>query len=236
MKRDTEYLFVYVCTIVGSSLPIALQNFRKIIVPEFCNSFSHARFSDLVQYVMKTVFQHIHLYQYVLIDCQQADVLTLQVKVEIPKKEVCSLKDGIQEKEFMKNKILDELQDNYEKRLKELEDEGLTAIDQAKENLRNVYVTKFTGIPQRRRMMSAEKLSSILSSVVDTCVEPTVQILSQKLQKHEEYMKFRVDRIKCLSVLNEDSAGMANSKATPIHHLRSSVFKSNQKHHEFKHY
>lgn len=213
-----------------------LLRFKEDIVPNYCHSFSHAKFQDLTKYITTTVFQHVHLYQFILTEDQPADVIRLQKAVEVPKDNLQSLTDGIQEKQLMKTLIFQELQNNYEKRLKELEEMGLEAMEKAKKNLKKVYTAECTGIPHHRKMISAEVVSSLLSSVVATYVEPTILALSQRLQRQETDMKFRLDKMECLSILNEDYSVMPSMrKTTRLQHLRSSEFKSSNKQREFKH-
>ncbi len=138
-----------------------------------------------------------------LTEKQPAYVLTLKARVEVPVQS-SSLNDGIQEKLFMKKKIVSELYNSYQKRLKALEISRMGAIEQAEKNLDRVYASEFMGIPNRRRLMSYEKVFSLLSSVIDICIEPTVLNLSLKLQRQQAYMEYRLQKIECLSILHED--------------------------------
>jgi len=216
-------------------LPKVLLSFKEVIVPNYCNSFSHARFPDLVQYISKTIFQHIHLYQYVLTEEQPADILTARTKVEVPDEEVASLSDGLQERQFIKQKIIQELTESCESRLKEIKESGKAAMSRAKAFQQRIYEADSTGNPNRRKLMPFERLSSILSIVVEAAIEPTSLAISEALQKQDAIFNLRLQKIECLSLLNNNYSVVTKPKATKSHHHRLSS-RFSQKHREFKHH
>ena len=203
-------------------------------MPRYCDSFSHTRFHDLVQYISKTIFQHIHLYQYVLTEEQPADILTVQTRVEAPDEEVAGLSEGVQERQFMKQKIFQELTDNCDSRLKEIEERGKAAMSRAREHSHRIYEADSIGNPHRRKVMSPERLSSILSTVVEATVEPTSLVLSEALEIQDAGLNLRLQKMECLSILNNSYATVSRAKTKSHHRLKGSASRCSQKHREFK--
>lgn len=189
---------------VGTSLLTALKSFKDMIIPTYSSCFSHDSFVDLVDYTRKTIFQHFHLYQFVLTQPQTVDITTVELDVEVPERNLVSLKEGIPKDDWLRIKKKREIEEEYEKKLKELEISEQSAVLQAAANLEEVYQTQLEQFTDRgTKMILPEELSVIVSNLAEAHIEPTQVAMSHGLMKQEIDLTFRLDHLEYRSKQRE---------------------------------
>ena len=73
--------------VVSSTQHLALDTFQEKLLPKWSSTISHPFSTLALEYVLSTVFTHLHLYQFVLNDA--GTVETLHVDLTVPAPPVC---------------------------------------------------------------------------------------------------------------------------------------------------
>ena len=120
------------------------------------------------------------------------DLTSLELEVETPTQDPLSLEDGTEEDAWLKMKIKQDLEAEYDKKIKELESTGAKEKSEADANLEKAQ-TQLAGLLEEPIKLS--QLPDIIAMLVKAHVESTHVSLMQAILKHSVDMDFRMEQI-----------------------------------------
>ena len=141
-----------------------------------------------------------------------ANITTVELDIEVPEKNLLSLKEGMLEDDWVKIKKKQQLEEEYKMKLKELEMSEEMAMLQAAANLEKVYQTQleqFTDREKKKKILP-EDLSSIVCNLAEAHSESAQVIISKGLLKQEIELTFRLDQLDYLSMQRKIDPSMSD--------------------------
>lgn len=178
----------------------AIHQLQSETIPTYSNILSPPFLTYAVDYVTKSIFQHFHLYQFLLTQPQITDLTQLEQTVETPTKDKpASLHEGVAEDMWLKLKRKQNLEADYELRLKELDAIDAEAKSQADDNLEQVYKTQLALFSDGPRRVSPGELSDMVDALAKAHAEAAAVIVSQSLLRQNVEMDFRLQQLELFS-------------------------------------
>lgn len=178
------------------SLTTAIQQLHTKIIPCYSSILSASSLQTSLNYMTNSILQHFHLYQFLLTQPQIMDLTSLELEVETPPQDPLSLEDGTEEDVWLKMKIKQDQEAEYDKKMKELESTGAKAKSEADANLEKVH-TQLAGLLDGPIKLS--QLSDIIAVLIKAYVESAHVSLTQAMLKHSADMEFRMEQLETAS-------------------------------------
>ena len=169
----------------------------------YSSRMSHSTLLFTISYITETLFQHHHLYQFLLTQEQPVDLTLLDVTIEtaiIPQ----SLSCGISAEEWERKERVGELENAHVTKEKEHAEKRELVLQQEKLKLQKAYHTQLTKMTPD---ISEEEVSEVIDSLAKTHLESTMTSISQEIKKQELDVDFQVQRLEIFA--------SKPSKATP---------------------
>ena len=179
---------------VPSMLSI-IQHFKDVTIPNFSSHLSPSSLHNAVKYITESVFQHFHLYQFLLTQPQVTDTTTLERAVETLVEDPLDLSEGIIEETWIKTKKKNDLEAEYDRRVKELEVAGTKETELADANLQHLYETLLTNFTNGPQKVSPEDLSGIVDTLMKAHIESAQVMISQHLLKKNLDFSLKLDQL-----------------------------------------
>lgn len=183
------------------TLAKVIQQLQGQIIPTYSNYLSPTSLRYSVEYITTSILQHFHLYQFLLTYTQTTDLTTLEVPVETPVKSPPCLQDAVTEDVWLNWKKKEEMEAEYEKTLKELEETGEEAKLLADMNLKMVCETQLADISNQP--VSKERLADIVEALLKAHMDLARVPIEQILLKQDVDMDYRLDQMEALPELSE---------------------------------
>lgn len=189
------------CT--APSLLTTIQHFQDKIVPIYSRHLSSLYLQYSIEYITKSIFQHFHLYQFLLTRPQNTQLTSLHLGVETPtiaSEEVAGLHEAVAEDVWLKIKKWEELEAEYDKQIKQLESKQAEAQSLADANLEKAYKTQLAMFSDGPKKVSLEQLSVIINTLTKAHVESALVGVSQGvLDKQNVDLNFRLEQLESVT-------------------------------------
>ena len=168
------------------------------MVLKCAKEFSHHSLLSIIDYITTTLFQHYHLYQYLLTEEQPNDSTTLRLDVETaendPPPPLNTAMSATQLERGGKVKELESMQAEREKKYLQSRE---MALQRESENLTAAYREELSQL--QKSELTEEKLSQIIDSLAKAHVQSVKTVVSQDMEKHELDIEFRVQKLETVS-------------------------------------
>ena len=208
--------------IIAPSMTTALQRLQQDIILEHHKHMSPSSFKLLMQFVTESVFQHFHLYQFLLTRPQTTDLTTLDLSVETTAgQSFLGLHEATTEEAWFKAKREEELKWSMNNVLEHLEAAEIDEKCEAEDNLEEAYKTLLADFSSGPKKVPIEQLSSIIETLVEAYVKCSIIPISQQLTRQDINTCFELERLELLAAHNKE----AHNKETGGHG-RGSVARS----------
>lgn len=121
--------------------------------------------------------------------------------METPEKSLLNLQEAVTEEAWLKMKKKEELEAEYEKRIKQLEVMEAEAKSLADANLEEVYRTQLADFTVGPKKVSEEQLSSIVDTLLQAHMEDSMVAVSKSLFRQNVDLNFRLEQLELLPVV-----------------------------------
>ena len=196
-----------------------LELFESSLVPHYASKITDYNFLEAVDYIKTTIFQHFHLYQFLLTQEQPIDLTSLHLPVEVLPSDPLPLTQGIEEEEFKRRERVGKLEEEHALREKELVESQTKAQADLEEKVKKTYKTELAKIQEEEvegKLISAEELSQIVDSLMSTHLDVMTAKVTHAMQRHALALNSRLEKIEILSSKHSnESLSSSPSKLGP---------------------
>ena len=185
-------------------LPVLSQVYKQFetsLVPHYNSKITPDNFPDAVEYIKETVFQHFHLYQFLLTQEQPIDVTIVHLPIEVPPSETTPLAQGIEEEQWQKREQVEQLTAEHAQREKELIDSHTKAEIEAQEKLREAYQVELAKIEGggEGKLVTPEEVSEIIGTLLTAHMEVLTSTVTHALQRQALAIEARLEKMEVIS-------------------------------------
>lgn len=181
------------------SLPQALKQFETSLVPHYIIKMTDYNFLEAVGYIKETIFQHFHLYQFVLTQEQPIDLATLYLPIEVlPIDQPTPLAQGMPEEEWNRKEKVGQLEVQHTLRERELTESQRKTEVQLEDKLKEVYemeLSKIKGAEAEGKLMTPEEVAQVVESLLTAHVELASSTVTHAMQRNALALNARMERI-----------------------------------------
>ena len=188
-----------------------IQQIQNEIVPKYSNHLSFHALITSLDFIIKSVLQHLHLYHLLLTQPQVTDLTTVDLHMDTPAGDLPSLQDGVEETIWLKAKMREEIESEYDSKAKQLEEVWKQATSQAEADLQSVYDLQLASLSEEPRKMSVKQVSSIISALVKAHMEVSAVTIHQSLLKQSLDLERRLEQ------LEASTADLVHKEADDAH-------------------
>ena len=160
--------------------------------------FSQHSLISIIDYITTTLFQHYHLYQFLLTEEQPNDLTVLRLDVETAGNDPpLPLNTAMSAAQFERREKIKELESMQAEKEKEYVQSREKALQRESENLTATYRAELSQLEKAE--ITEEKLSQIFDSLAKAHVQSVKTAVSQDLEKHELEIGFQVQKMEIVS-------------------------------------
>ena len=222
--------FIDTLVMVGESAPVhdsngqelptlsqACKQFETSLVPHYSSKITPENFQDAVEYIKESIFQHFHLYHFLLTQEQPKDVTTVHLPIEVLPCESTPLAQGVEEDEWQKRERIEVLKTEYAQREREMIDSHTKAETELQEKLKEAYQMEFAKIEGggESKLMTPEEVSEIIESLLTVHMEVLTSIVTHTLQRQALAIETRLEKMEVISAKASKLSLSSSSKLGP---------------------
>lgn len=210
------------CSTAPSMLEI-IQQLQDIIVPQYSSYLPSRALCICMEFIIKSILQHFHLYHFLLTQPQTTDLTTLNLHVDTADNDIPSLHEGVEQDLWLKEKRKLEIESAYEAKSKELETTGAQSASRARADLDLVCEQALAAFSDGPRKMSLEQVSAIVSELIKAHIGASLVTISHSLQKQYLDLDYRLEQLEALADIEHKEANPHSSKTPSRNQSRATA-------------
>ena len=191
------------------TLSEACKQFETQLVPHYSSKITPDNFVEALEYIKETIFQHFHLYQFLLTQEQPTDVTTLHLPIEVPPSESIPLSQGMIEEKWLKREKVEQLKAEHALKEREMIDLHTEAEKELQDKLMEAYQTKLAKI--EGTVMTPGEVSKIIETLLTAHIELLTSKVTHALQRLSPTMEARLDKIEAISAKPSNISSSSSS-------------------------
>ena len=189
-----------------------IQQLQDVIVPEYSKYLPPHTLLVSMEFIVKSILQHFHLYHFLLTQPQNTDLSTVTLTVDIPDNNFPSLSEGVEQDIWLKAKRKDEIESAYGARSKELEMTGEQNASRARTDLDLICKQALATFSDGPRKMSLEQVSAIISELIKAHIDASLVTVTHSLQKQDLDLDYRLEQLEALSDIEHNPSSKNSSR------------------------
>ena len=200
------------------TLSQAHKQFEACLIPHYSSKITPDNFLEAVEYIKDTIFQHFHLYQFLLTQEQPKDVTTLHLPIEALPSEPTPLAQGIEEEEWLKREGIERLEAEHAQKEKEMIDCHTETERELQEKLEEAYqieLAKIKGGAGEGKLMTPNEVSEIIGTLLTARVELMTSTVTHALQRQALAMEARLEKMEMISAKSSKQSLSSSPKLGP---------------------
>ncbi len=134
--------------------------------------------------------------------------------MEAPVKDLSSLEEGVEEELWLKRQKIQDLREEYDKKIEELEKVEEGAKLHANVKLEELYKTLLMGFSDGPKPVSQEQLSSIVDTLTKAHADTAFVALTHEMLMQNVELEFRVGQLEVLAATTPTPTSAGNSSKT----------------------
>lgn len=190
------------------TLSQALKQFETVLIPHYSSKITEHNFLEAVDYIKQTIFQHFHLYQFLLTKEQPVDLTSLYLPVETLPDAPLPLAQGIEEEEWHRRERVRELEQEHAQKEREMIESHKMAQAEVEERLKKAYQTEFANIEEvgDGKLMTVEEVAQVFDSLLTAHVEVTTSTVTHAMQRQRLALNARLEKMEVLSTKSSNAS------------------------------
>lgn len=198
------------------TLSQASKHFETSLIPHYSSKITPDNFQDAVEYIKESIFQHFHLYQFLLTQEQPKDVTTVHLPIEVLPCESTPLAQGIEEEEWQKRERVEILKAEHAQREREMIDSHRKAETELQEKLKEAYQVELAKIDGgENKLMTPEEVSDIIGTLLTAHMEVLTSTFTHALQRQTLAIETRLEKMEVISAKASKLSLSSSSKLGP---------------------
>ena len=179
-----------------SSLSAVMKQFQEIIQTTD-RRLSEAYLLLAVSYITQSLFQHYHLYQFLLCEEQPLELTLLDASVEVADcpQPLCG---GLTEQEYERREKIKVLQAAHMKKEQEYLSERQLALQEEEEKLTEAYTSQFTKLQDSSHLVESD-VTDVINSLATAHMHSVLTTVTQDVKKQGLDIGLKVDRLGILA-------------------------------------
>ena len=178
------------------TLSQALKEFENCL-PLYSTKMTPHNFSEAVEYVKETIFQHFHLYQFLLTQEQPKDLTVLNLPIEVLPTDPTPLVQGTEEGEWNRREMIAQLEAEHGQKEREVIESYTKSQGELKDKLEEAYQTELAKIEDK--LTTPDEVARVIESLVATHMELMTLTVEHSLQRHTLALETKLERMEMLS-------------------------------------
>ncbi len=188
-----------------------IQQLQNELIPKYSSHLSSRTLLTSVNFITKSVLQHLHLYHFLLTQPQITNLTTLDLQVDTPPSDIPSLQDGVEQDLWLKMKAKQEIELEYDVKVKAMEEDRLRAISEAEAKLSQTYESLLDSLSKGPVKMSLEEIAHIISGLIKAHIDSSLVTISQSLLRQSVDLDYRLEQLEALAAHEHQSSSRRNT-------------------------